>query len=266
MLDVSEHIASGDLETALKTAQQQIRQNPADSKWRILLFQLHAILGNWDKARTQLDVLRDLNASNLALVQTYEQVLLCEVLRQAVFAGDKSPLIFGEPQQWIALLQQALKLTAHQQYSEAKSLREQAFDLAPITPGTINDEAFDWLADADLRLGPMLEAILNGQYYWIPFQHIQAIRMEPPSDLRDVAWMPAYFTWRNGGETVGFIPTRYPNSEIHPDSAIKLARKTEWQEPDTGLFIGLGQRLLSTNTNDYALMDIREITFAAASD
>jgi len=73
------------------------------------------------------------------------------------------------------------------------------------------------------------------------------------------------FTWQNGGETVGLIPTRYPDSENQPDSALKLARKTEWQEPDEGLFIGSGQRLLSSNNNDYALMDVREIIFASTN-
>jgi type VI secretion system protein ImpE len=261
MLDISQYIVSGDLEAALKTVQQQVRQNPAESKWRILLFQLYAVLGNWDKARTQLAVLQDLDAYNLALVRTYEQVLLCEMMRQAVFAGQKTPLVFGEPQQWIALLQEALKLTAQKQYSEAKTLRDQAFDLAPATPGKLNGEVFDWIADADMRLGPMLEAIINGQYYWIPFQHIKTIQLEEPTDLRDVVWMPAFFTWRNQGETVGFIPTRYPNSETQPDSLLKLARKTQWLEPSPDLFIGLGQRLLSSNTNEYALMDVREISF-----
>ena len=108
----------------------------------------------------------------------------------------------------------------------------------------------------------MLEAIINGQYYWVPFQHIKALQIEEPADLRDVVWMPAHFVWQNGGDTVGLIPTRYPNSENHQDPALKLARSTEWQEPDEGLFVGLGQRVLSTNNNDYALMDIREITFA----
>ena len=170
--------------------------------------------------------------------------------------------MFGQPSQWIALLLQALKLTVQQKFQEAKNLREQAFELAPPSSGIINGDNFDWLADADVRIGPMLEAIINGQYYWVPFQHIKALQIEEPADLRDVVWMPAHFVWQNGGDTVGLIPTRYPNSEIHQDPALKLARSTEWQEPDEGLFVGLGQRLLSTNNNDYALMDIREITFA----
>jgi type VI secretion system protein ImpE len=203
-----------------------------------------------------------MDAATLAMVQTYREALRCEVLRKEIFAGLKTPLIFGQPSQWIALLLQALNLTAQQKFQDAKSLREQAFELAPPSSGVINGDNFEWLADADVRLGPLLEAIINGQYYWIPFEHIKTLQIEEPADLRDVVWMPAHFVWQNGGETVGLIPTRYPNSEIHPDAAIKLARKTEWQEPDEGLFVGLGQRVLSTNNSDYALMDVREITFA----
>ncbi|MDD1607992.1 MAG: type VI secretion system protein ImpE [Methylococcaceae bacterium NSP1-2] len=265
MLNSEQALKDGNLEQALADIQQLIRKDPANSKHRIYLFQLYSVLGQWEKALNQLNVLADMDASTLAMVQTYREALRCEVLRKEIFAGLKTPLIFGNPQQWIALLQQALKLTAAHQYKEARTLRNEAFELAPATAGTIDGEDFDWLADADVRMGPMLEAIVNGQYYWIPFQQIQAIRIEEPADLRDVVWMPAYFTWQNGGETVGLIPTRYPDSENQPDSALKLARKTEWQEPDEGLFIGMGQRLLSSNNNDYALMDVREIIFASTN-
>ena len=190
----------------------------------------------------------------------------CKIIgkhRQEIFAGLKTPLIFGEPQQWLALLLEALKLTAQQQYQEAKNLRDQAFELAPATSGTIDGVAFDWIADADVRLGPVLEAIINGRYYWVPFQQIQEIQQEEPADLRDVVWMPAHFVWTNGGDAFGLIPTRYPSSETAEDPWLRLARKTEWAEISDATFIGLGQRLLSTNINDYALMDIREIKFNA---
>jgi len=262
MLNSEQALKDGNLEQALADIQMSVRKEPANVKYRIYLFQLLAVLGQWERALTQLNVLADMDAATLAMVQTYREALRCEVLRKEIFAGLKTPLIFGEPQQWIALFQQALKFTAQQKYPEAKSLREQAFELAPASAGIIDGDSFDWLADADVRIGPMLEVIINGQYYWVPFQHIKVLHIDKPADLRDVVWMPAHLLWQNGGDTVGLIPTRYPNSEIDQDSAIKLARKSEWQEPDEGLFVGLGQRLLSTNNNDYALMDVREITFA----
>jgi type VI secretion system protein ImpE len=254
-----QYVREGKLDEALQALQTQVKKNPADPKLRTFLFQLLCVLGQWERALTQLNVTGDLDAENLPMVQTYREAIGCELLRKEIFLGKKSPLVFGEPTQWIALLQQALKLNAEHQYEQAQSLREQAFGLAPATQGSINDEPFDWIADADVRLGPVLEAIVNGRYYWIPFQQIQQIQIEQPADLRDVVWMPAHFVWANGGDAVGLIPTRYPLSEMAEDSLLRLARKTEWTQLSDSAFIGLGQRLLSTDQNDYALMDIRDI-------
>jgi type VI secretion system protein ImpE len=254
-------LQEGNLQETLVQLQYQVKKDPANANLRTFLFQLLTVLGEWDRALTQLNVAGDLDAATLPMVQTYREAIRCELLRKDIFLGHKTPQIFGEPQQWIALLVQSLKLTAQQQYAEAKKLREQAFELAPVTPGTINGEAFEWLADADARLGPVMEAIINGQYYWIPFLQILEIQIEEPADLRDVVWMPAHFVWINGGDAVGLIPTRYPLSEVADDPLLRLARKTEWTETSDETFIGLGQRLLSTDKNDYALMDVREIKF-----
>ncbi len=256
-----QYLQEGNLSDALIQLQNQVKKDPANAKLRTFLFQLLAVLGEWDRALTQLNVSGDLDAANLAMVQTYREAIACEVLRKQIFLGKKTPLVFGQPEQWIALLQQALTLNVDGQHKEAQILRDEAFELAPVTTGTINSVAFEWIADADVRLGPVLEAIVNGRYYWIPFSQIQQIQIEEPADLRDVVWMPAHFVWTNGGDAYGLIPTRYPDSEAAEDSALRLARKTEWTELNDATFIGLGQRLLSTNENDYALMDVREINF-----
>src|SRR5262249_40017356 len=120
---------------------------------------------------------------------------------------------------------------------------------------------FAWLADADSRFGPVLEVIINGRYFWLPFQRVRSIALELPSDLRDCVWMPGRFSFTNKGETVGFIPTRYFGSERSNDPLLKLARKTEWKEISEGTSVGSGQRTLATDSNDYPLMDVRHIRF-----
>lgn len=260
-MDITQLITEGDLEAALKTVQQQIRQSPAEAKYRILLFQIQVILGQWDKARTQLDVLKDLDDSARFMVQTYQQVMLCEGIRKDVFAGKRAPMIFGEPEPWIALLLEALDLDAKERHEEAARLRADALEQAPVSSGRIAEQAFAWIADADSRIGPMLEAIINGQYYWVPFKRLKRINMIDPADLRDFAWMPAEFIWINGGEAMGFIPSRYSGSEDSTDTAIQLARKTEWRQVHEQTYYGLGQRMLTTDQNDYALLDVREILF-----
>jgi type VI secretion system protein ImpE len=125
--------------------------------------------------------------------------------------------------------------------------------------GKLNGQPFEWIADADPRLGPVLEAIIDGKYYWVPFGNITRVTFEAPTDLRDVVWTPATFLWTNGGSAVGLIPTRYPGSESSTDDAIRLARKTDWHESPGGLLTGLGHRLLATDQTEMALLDIRSI-------
>ena len=108
-------------------------------------------------------------------------------------------------------------------------------------------QAFEWIADADSRLGPVLEAIVNGRYYWVPFRNIRSIQVEKPTDLRDLVWMPAHLAWANGGEAVGMIPTRYPGSETSLDNQIRMARKTEWTDLGGDMCAGQGQRMIATD-------------------
>ena len=254
-----EHLRTGNLEESLRDLQDAVRKDPSNSKYRVFLFQLLSVLGQWERALTQLQVLGEMDAGTLAMVQTYREALRCEALRAEVFDGQRSPLVFGEPEQWVALVMEALKLLSTGRAAEALPLRERAFEEAPATPGTIDGQRFEWVADADSRLGPVLEAIVNGRYYWIPFQRIREIRVEEPADLRDVAWMPAHFVWANGGDTVGLIPTRYPGSESSEDSQIRMARKTVWVEQEGGVCLGLGQRTIVTDAGEYPLMDVRVI-------
>jgi type VI secretion system protein ImpE len=194
------------------------------------------------------------------MVQTYREALRCEVLRAEIFAGRRSPLVFGEPEEWFALLIEAQRLAGQGAGGEAREMRSRALEAAPTTPGTVDGTPFEWIMDGDSRLGPVLEAIVNGRYYWIPFHRIRAIQIEKPEDLRDLVWMPAHFVWANGGESVGLIPTRYPGSETSADAEIRLGRRTEWVDQGGETFAGLGQRMLFTDSGDYSLMDIRAIS------
>ena len=66
-----------------------------------------ACWGKWEKALTQLNVLADMDAESMLLAQIFRPVLDCETLRTEVFAGKRTPLIFGEPEEWIGWLVQA---------------------------------------------------------------------------------------------------------------------------------------------------------------
>jgi type VI secretion system protein ImpE len=56
-LEIAERsVREGDLAGALMALQDQVRKNPSTSDLRVFLFQLLAVLGEWDRALTQLNV------------------------------------------------------------------------------------------------------------------------------------------------------------------------------------------------------------------
>lgn len=253
-----EHLKSGDPAAALKALQDLVRADPSDSRLRIFLFQLLCVLGDWKRAIAQLKLSAELDEGATMMAKAYREAIICEVYREKVFAGEKDPMIFGEPEEWLALLIEAQKLQAQGKIEEAAELRARAFEGAPASTGEINGERFEWIADADMRLGPVLEVIVNGRYFWLPFAQIQKLEIEEPCDLRDAVWTAGTLTVANGGELAALIPTRYPGSPAE-DAALMLARATDWRDVGADTFVGLGQRLLTTEKGDVALMDLRSL-------
>jgi len=258
-------LKEGDTQRALKLLTEQVRAKPQDAKLRVFLFQLLCVLGQWERALNQLNVSLELDPGTLPMVQTYREAIACEALRQQVFAGQKVPMLFGEPEAWTALLIEALLREGRGEPEAAKTLREQALEQAPPSAGQADGQVFAWIADADTRLGPVVEAVINGRYYWLPFERLSRVEVTAPEDLRDAVWMPAQFQFSNGGEVVGLIPTRYPGTDLAAGDLLALARRTEWAEPMPGVFTGLGQRLFTTDVGDIALMDLRTLAFEAAA-
>jgi len=253
-------LKAGDPLAALAQLQEQVRAKPADPKLRVFLFQLLCVLGQWERALNQLDVASGLDPEAVAMQKTYGDAVRCEAVRDDVFDGKKSPMIFGQPDQWLALLIESLLVAGRGDAGRSQELRATAFDQAPASQGDIDGRPFAWIADADSRIGPVLEAVINGRYYWVPFSRLNKVEIEPPEDLRDIVWMPARLRFENGGESVALIPTRYPGSEKSSDGLIVLARKTVWEEIAPDMHRGLGQRIFATDADDAPLMEVRTIS------
>lgn len=260
-----ELIAAGDPVAALKALQQQVRTKAADGRLRVFLFQLLCLLGQWQRALDQLKVCSELDASTLAMVGTYEPAIRCEAVREAVFGGRTLPHVFGPPTAWVALLAQALQIDATGQPAAAANARAQALEQADASSGKLGDSTFQWLADADSRLGPTLEVIINGRYGWLPFCHLSSITIEPVADLRDLVWAPAHLQFVNGGDTVALLPVRYAGTPLAEGGPLAMSRQTEWLEMASGQYRGTGQRVLSTDAAEVGLLEVRAIHFDATA-
>ena len=254
----TEALQSGDVRQALDLIKAEVRRAPRDARLRTFLFQLFCIMGEWDRALTQLAVAGELDVAAEAMVKTYQVLIRCEVLRGKVFAGQRTPTVIGDPGTWLPLLIEATRLLAAGEPGRAAALRDAAFEAAPGQAASINGTEVEWIADADPRLGPVVEAIVDGKYVWIPFERIANITAEAPADLRDQVWMPVRFTWITEGSSIGFIPTRYPGTTGSVDPGLLLARRTEFVEQENWS-IPLGQRMLVTDADEVALMDLRRL-------
>jgi type VI secretion system protein ImpE len=265
MAEAEALLAAGDPAAALKALQQRVRENAADVKLRTFLFQLLAVLGQWQRALDQLKVCGELDAGTLAMVNTYSAAVQCERVREAVFAGTTTPHVFGPPADWIAQLAQALQLDGQGRTSQATAARAAALEAAPPSHGQLNDNGFGWIADADSRLGPVLEVVINGRYGWLPFEHVASLTVEPVTDLRDLVWAPAQLTFANRAGTVCLLPVRYAGTPATPDGALQLARKTEWVEIGEGQYRGIGQRTIATDTAEVGLLEVKSLTINATA-
>ena len=253
-------LQAGDPKAALQLLQEQVKKHPEDPKLRIFLFQLMAINGQWKRAQTQLELAGQLFPDAEPMVQAYRDVINCELHREAVFEGKSKPLIFGEPEDWVASLVEAQQAFARGDMDTFSLLNAQAFEKAETRSGKINDETFSWIADADQRFGPVFEFIFNGQYYWVPMSRVRKLHTDKPTDLRDLIWLPAEVMWINGGKLMVMVPARYPRVEGVSGLGL-LSRRTDWMSHTNDIVEGTGQRIFATDQQDYSILQVRSIEF-----
>lgn len=262
MLTADELLRAGDLSGARKALVETVRAKPADEAARMFLFQLLALAGEWEKARTQLETLAQLSAEAQMLAVAYGQAIDAELFRAQVFAGKATPPNLSRSSTWANDLALAVGHFAAGRVEEGEAARERAFEAAPDTPGTLDGVAFDWIADADARFGPAFEAIIAGSYGIVPFDAVEVMSSEGPRDLRDLVWYPVQLRFRNGQSIAAMLPARYPGSESADDPDIRLGRKTEWIDGQGGQ-AGLGQHLLNLSGGEERdLLALRSLSFS----
>ena len=178
-MTAKELLKEGKPAEALAALQAEVRAAPTDGKLRVFLFQLMAVMGQWERAATQLKVCNDQDPSTLLMSQVCGLTLAAENLRAEIFAGQPhAESCSAKLDEWIGWMLQANKHFSQGEFAAATEFRDKAFEAAPATSGKLNGQDFEWIADADQRFGPILEAIIDGKYYWVPFSNIREITIE----------------------------------------------------------------------------------------
>lgn len=257
-MDAQSLLRSGDIAGARAALAGDLRKAPQDAKLRQFFWQLLAVAGDWDKAEQQLRTLATTEPKAMMLGSVYNQALAAMRTRAKVLSGEvrATSLVGSEP--WVEALLDALQAFGKGN-ANASALSEAALAEAPATPGTLDGEAFEWIADADQRFGPMLETIIGDKYGLVPFAALKRIKVSEPSDLRDTVWLPVELETLSGQTSMAFVPVLYPGTEATGDNELMLARRTDWIDKGDGVEVGIGQRLLSTDGPENGILGVRDI-------
>lgn len=273
------------LSDALSRAEVGVRARPQEAQARWLLFELLCVLGQWERALKQLQTWAGLSKDFDSTAHVMRGLIKAERQRMEVFAGRAEPATIAaafagpppagagdEPldvraSAWMADLAGALRLAASGEGGAAEALeasdaaREAALAQVPDTPGISNlVPAFQWIADADSRLGPVCEVVLIGAYRWLAFDDIRSLTKAAPERLLDLVWGEVDIVLRDGTSLKGYMPMRYPVHEGDRD-ALLMARETVWHDAGrTGVY-GRGQKMWMTDAGDMPLLDLRACRF-----
>ncbi len=260
-MDAQSLLRSGDIAGARTALAGELRKSPQDTKLRQFFWQLLAVVGEWDKAEQQLRTLATTEPKAMMLGSVYNQALGAMRQRAKVISGEVRAVSLVGSEPWVEGLFDALQAFGKGD-ANASALSEAALAEAPATLGTMDGEAFEWIADADQRFGPMLEAIIGDNYGFVPFAALKRLKVTEPSDLRDTVWLPVELETLSGQTSMAFVPTLYPGTEATGDNDLMLARRTDWAERGGagGTWeVGLGQRLLSTDGPENGILGVRDI-------
>ena len=256
-MDAQAMLQSGDIAGARAALAGELRRTPQDSRLRQFFWQLLAVHGEWDKAEQQLRTLATTEPKAMMLGSVYNQALAAMRLRAKVMTGEvrATSLVGSEP--WVEGLLDTLQAFGRGD-ADASARSEAALAEAPATSGAMDGQPFEWIADADQRFGPMLEAIIGEHYGLVPFAGIKRLKVSEPSDLRDTVWLPVEIETRSGQVSMAFVPTLYPGTETSGDGELMLARRTDWVER-AGIETGIGQRLIATDGPEEGILSVRDI-------
>jgi type VI secretion system protein ImpE len=250
---------AGQLQAAIDAQLQEVRANPGDSNRRLFLFELSAFAGDLERARKQIELLTYDSPELQVAVSIYRNALDAEKARRTVFAQGQPPQFFGTPPEHVSKRLAAIAELRSGRPTEAIRLLEEANAAVPALSGQFNERPFEGIRDADDLLGPVLEAFSNGRYFWLAFEQMASLALNPPQFPRDLLWMPARVVLKDGTTGDVLLPTLYPNSHESTDDAIRLGRKTDWLTVAEGLVRGVGAKTFLIGDDAASLLEIREL-------
>lgn len=261
MTTAKELFDAGRLQAAIDEVTTRVKTNPNDTKQRIFLFELLLFAGDWDRAERQADVIAHQSMEAGLGVQVYRNNIKSERDRSRLFTDGLRPHFIADPPAYVELHLSAVNRIREGNIAEARETLDRAEEERPAFAGAFNGQRFSDFRDYNDLVGPVLEAIVQDQYTWIPFEQITSLEIDAPKQLRDLVWTPARIETTDGTSGEIYIHTLYEGSGLNPSDLVRLGRMTDWKDAGEGLYLASGLRLFLIDGEDRAILEARRIEF-----
>jgi type VI secretion system protein ImpE len=251
-------IDAGNLTEAIGLLGAMVGREPLNFRHRTYLFALLCFGGDYQRAQQQLQVMAQENETTALAAAYYEKLLRATADREQVFRKGLLPRFLGEPPAYAHVYGEALRALADGDQAAGAALLAAGEAQRRRCPVSWNDEALADLRDADDRLGPFVELLLDDAYVWVPLEQVRSIQVGQLSSLRDLFWVPLRVVTAAGAFS-GVMPALYPGSPHSADERARLGQMTLWVDNPHGLSLGLGQRLFASGEHDLPALELRRL-------
>ncbi len=236
---IAEALSENALDEAIELAKAHVKTAPSDKDARHLFIDLLILSGDYARADAQCNLAATFAPEDTMGFALLRNQLRAMAARSAWFDTAATPDFPNGP---TALDQAALKVAvAHRDGSKDAAAELQSLEeIRGERPISWNGRSVSDFRDLDDRIPHALEVIMTGgAYLWIDFSRIAALRVEPISRPRDLAFRSAELELVDGAIATVLLPAIYHGTT---GARLLLGRETEWIDEPTGMTTGRGQK------------------------
>ncbi|WP_267552010.1 type VI secretion system accessory protein TagJ [Rhizobium rhizogenes] len=236
---IAEALRENALDEAIELAKAHVKTAPSDKDARHLFIDLLILSGDYARADAQCNLAATFAPEDTMGFALLRNQLRAMAARSAWFDTAAAPDFPNGP---TALDQAALKVAvAHRDGSKDAAAELQSLEeIRGERPISWNGRPVSDFRDLDDRIPHALEVIMTGgAYLWIDFSRLAALRVEPISRPRDLAFRSAELELVDGAVATVLLPAIYHGTT---GARLLLGRETEWIDEPTGITTGRGQK------------------------